>query len=431
MRGLFYKWNISGSQYPNSMASFERFASLRYLVGVRGRKEGQRFLRFITYVAIGGVAVGVAALLLALAIVRGFSKEIEKKIVGFGSHIQVENMRDEPLDDANQLMHGIAQLEYVEETAEVINEFVLLRYSEQAIEGVVLWGTARVPRFMEANILEGTGDLAQPPGGIQPMLIGKQLANRLGLSVGERVTVFSMRENGPSMSTLRRPRVKQYQIVGLYETSLANFDEQFVFTEIASARQLLGYSENQVTRIDVSVSDVQQVDQTVSAIEEKYSVPVMVRSIYEVYRGLFAWVRLQESIIPLVISVIVLVAAFNIIGTLLMIILEKTAEIGILSSMGASPKVIKRLFLWLGVFVGGTGASIGMVLALFLALLQKKYGIIPLPEEAYYMKTAPVDLALFDFAIVSVLALLLCMAASYFPARFAARIEPLRVIRFR
>lgn len=415
-------------------ASFERFTALRYLAGARGRKEGTRFLRFITYVAIGGVAVGVAALLLALSIVRGFSREIEAKIVGFGAHVQVESMRDAPLGDADELMQGLARIEGVVDVVPVVNEFVLLRHTARDIEGVVLWGAPALPTFLQSRLVEGSGQL-DGTSETQGMIIGEKLADQLSLTVGDRVTVFSMkgetRQEAAGLMAAQRPRVKQFVVSGIFETSLANFDEQFVFTDIGVARTLLDYAPDQVSRIDLSLADVAQAPAVVKKIEAQYEVPIMANTIYEVYRGLFAWVRLQESIIPVVIGVIILVAAFNIIGTMLMIILEKTPDIGILASMGASSQRIRRMFLWLGFFVGGVGAFIGAGLALVLALVQQKYGIIPLPEEAYYMSTAPIALSALDFVFVTVLALLLCLVAAYFPARFASKIEPLRVLRFR
>jgi len=157
----------------------------------------------------------------------------------------------------------------------------------------------------------------------------------------------------------------------------------------------------------------------------------MARSIYNVYRPLFAWVQLQQNIIPLVLSIITVVAAFNIIGTLLMLMLEKTQAMGVLASMGASAKSLRRLFLWMGLIIGGVGTLLGSVFALVFGLLQKQYGFIPLPAEAYYMETAPVELIPWDFLIVGLVAVVLCLLAAYIPARIASRIEPIRVIRFR
>ncbi len=409
--------------------------ALRYLLGAQGREEGRRFVRFITYVAVGGVAVGVAALLLALSIVRGFSREIEAKIVGFGAHVQVESIQDAPLSDARSMQRDIAQMETVAHVAPVVTEFALLRRSAVEIDGVALWGTDVLSPYLAEHLQDGAPSFAPDSAGRAGLVIGAALARLLSVSVGDRVTVFSMRKtsgNGASpLSTLGvRPRVKQFHVAGIYETALAHFDELYVFTDLDVARDLLQYGPDQVTRFDLTLHDVAQAKAVVIDVEEIYGFPVMARTIYQAFRWLFAWVNLQEAFIPVVISIMIVVAAFNIVGTLLMIILEKTREIGVMASMGASRQTIRRLFLWLGLFIGVTGTGIGLSLAFGLALLQQRYAIIPLPEEAYYMDTAPIALDPFDFVMVGAVALILCVLSAYIPARFASRIEPLKVIRF-
>lgn len=394
-------------------------------------------MRFITYVAIGGVAVGVAALLLALSIVRGFSREIEAKIVGFGAHVQVENLQDAPLDQAGRMQRDIAEMEGVVHVAPVVTEFALLRRSSSEIEGVALWGTDALPPYLADHLLAGTASFAPDTSGRAGLVLGATLARQLDVEPGDRVTVFSMRNRGggnagTGTALTGRPRAKQFTVVGIYETALANFDEIYAFTSVEVARELLEYDPDQVTRLDLTLREVgpQQADAVALAVEEAYGFPVMARTIYQVFRGLFAWVNLQETIIPVVISVMIVVAAFNIVGTLLMIILEKTREIGVMASMGASRHVLRRLFLWLGLLIGTVGTGLGLGIALVLALLQQRYDLIPLPEEAYYMDTAPIELNPVDFVLVGSIALLLCVLSAYIPARFASRIEPLKVIRF-
>ena len=408
--------------------------AVRYFRSARGREEGRRFIRFITYVAVGGVAIGVAALLLALSIVRGFSQEIEAKIVGFGAHVQVESYQDAPLGDSEQLQSTVASFDGVVDVSPVVQEFALLRRSSQDIDGVAIWGSPAPPPYLREHLIAGSFDMAPDSAGRPGVVIGGRLARALALEVGDRVTSFSMRAGDDVARTTRNltaPRVKQFYVAGIYETSLANFDELYAFTSIDAARDLLGYAPGEVTRLDVTLADVTRAGEMAVVIEDSLGFPVMARSIYEVYSGLFAWVNLQEGIIPIVISVIVIVAAFNIIGTLLMMILEKTREIGILESMGASRRSLRKLFLWMGVLIGGVGTAIGEAIALVLALLQQRYQLIPLPEEAYYMKTAPIDLNGLDFVVVAVIALLLCTLAAYLPARVAARVEPIRAIHFR
>lgn len=417
------------------MGRFERYVAFRYLRGATGRNESRRFLRFITSVAIGGVAVGVAALLLALAIVRGFSREIEAKIVGFGAHVQVESIADRPIKGAGALAADLAARPHVAEVWPVVEEFTLLRRSSEAIDGVKLVGVEALPSYLAAHMNRGAATFRPDDMGHPGLVIGSALASVLGVSVGERVTAFSMRDAGELAGEGARlrsfPKVKQFVVTGIYETSFANFDEVFVFCPLDVARSLLDYGPDEVTRFDLTLDDVAAADSVSARINEELGFPIMSRTIYEVYHSYFAWVNLQQSIIPLVIGIIILVAAFNILATLLMIILEKTREVGVLVSLGASAKLLRRLYLWLGLMIGSVGVVIGEVAAFVLAWLQQRYGLIPLPADAYYMKTAPIELNGLDFVIVGALAVLLCLLAAYVPARVASRIEPIRAIRFR
>ena len=288
-----------------------------------------------------------------------------------------------------------------------------------------------LPAYLSGATIAGSSALVADDG--KPLLVvGSALAQQLGLGIGDSVVVFSTRAATSSAGALLsvRPRIRQFQVGGLYETSLADFDETYVFTHISAARRLLSYGPDEVTRLDVMLHDPAAAAESALAIENSLGVPVLARTIYEVYRGLFAWIQLQEAIIPLVIGILILVAAFNIVGTLLMLIMEKTRAIGILASMGASRRSLTRLFLSLGFMVGLAGTTSGLSLAWVLAKIQQRYEVIPLPAEAYFMTTAPIALHLWDFVLVGTLALLLTLAAAYIPARVAARIDPLKVIRF-
>ncbi len=409
--------------------------AFRYLRGAEGRAEGQSFLRFVTYVAIGGVALGVAALLLSLAIVRGFSQEITDKIIGFGAHVQVQSyFQDRPLTKAAGLRDTLLNTEGVTRAAPMVEDVVLLRQSETSIDGVRLLGTSEPPSYLKNHVTQGEFRLEQGEDPYPPLVVGAALAERLGLEVGQVVTAFSLR-NGEQESEslqLQRPRVRQFVVAGVFETSLTNIDDNFIFTNLNSARRLVGMPNGGVSRFDVTVQDISAVDSVASTIEQRVGFPATARTIYQIqpYASLFAWVDLQQSIIPLVIGVIVIVAAFNIVGTLLMLILEKTREIGVLQSLGTSGRTLKRLFLSFGLLIGGVGTAIGSVLALTLGYIQLRFEIIPLPAEAYYITTAPIQLNPLDYLYVGLLTVLLCGVAAYIPARVAANIEPVRAIRF-
>ena len=410
--------------------------ALRYLWGAEGRAEGRSFLQFVTYVAIGGVALGVAALLLSLAIVRGFSQEITEKIIGFGAHIQVQSfVEEEPLSGASSLQRRLGEVEGITEVSPVVENLVLLRQSNTSIDGVVMLGSRTVPSYMEGRVREGTFRLTAEEDEPPPIVVGASLAERLGLEVGDQVAAFSLRDangSGASAMGIQRPRVRQFRVGGIYETSMTNIDDTYIFAELSVAQSLAGFKDEEVSRFDLTTADISRADSLAAQIENTFGFPVSARTIYQIqpFSSLFAWVDLQQSIIPLVIGVIVIVAAFNIIGALLMMILEKTREIGVLQSLGVSQRSLKRLFLLVGVLIGVAGATIGSVAALGLSLLQQQYALIPLPADAYYMTTAPIQLNPFDYLLVNGVAILLCALAAYIPARVAARIEPVRAIRF-
>jgi lipoprotein-releasing system permease protein len=408
--------------------SFERFVAIRYLTGAKGQDGRRGFLRFVTLVAIGGVGLGVAALLLALAIVRGFSREIESKILGFGAHVQVESLPDAPLDGAQRLEAEILQDSSVVGVEPVVQEFVLLRRSATAVDGASVWGTNQIPGYV-ADRVEGSARLDTLIGNQPPAVIGSGLAANLGISLGQRVTAFSVRS--AESASAGSVRVRQFVVTGIFHTDLADFDEIYVFVPIDVARDLVSYGPDQVTRLDVTLSDPALAEAEAVALDKRFKYPVMARSIYDVHRSLFAWVDLQEAIIPLVIAVIILVAAFNIIGTLLMIILEKTREVGVLRSLGAGANRLRRTFLWLGALIGLCGIALGELLALGLALIQIRFEVIRLPAEAYFMNVAPIALSGLDFVLVAVGTVILSSLSAYLPARVASGIEPMRAIQFR
>jgi len=397
----------------------QTFLALRYLRGAEGRSEGRRFLRLVVRIAVGGVAVGVATLILSLAIVRGFSEEITRKIVGFGAQIQIESLRDAPLAEARSYEVLAEQQAGVVGTAQIVLEFVLLRTGDKRIEGAAIWGTDELPGYVA--LTAGTSRTALSP---DEVYMGASLAHSMQVEPGDRITLFSV----PSDGMQGRPRVGQFTVAGLYESSLADFDDLYLFTEIDRARQLVGYAPDAASRIDVRVEEGEDYDRIATVLDDLLPFPAMARPISEVYRSLFAWVRLQQSIIPLVLSIIVLVAAVNVIGTLLMVILEKRSDIGVLMGMGARGRDMTATFTRVGLGIGLAGSTIGGTIALVFALIQMEYGIIPLPAEAYYMKEAPIALSLLDFALVPLLTCILCTGAAFVPARYASSIDPIRAI---
>ena len=400
----------------------EWFLALRYFARAEGQREGRSFVRFITYVAVGGVTIGVAALILALGIVRGFSQEIEGKLMEVGAHLRVVSYMDEPLDDADTLRVQLEGYESVREVRAVVEDVAIARAGPQSIEGLVVLGTDALPAAVRRSTAHP--DQTVPEG----VLLSQSIADRFGLEPGGRLTLFALDRDGGRAAL--QPRVQQYDVNDTYSTSLDFIDDTFLFMELSEARSLLELSDSQVSRFELTLHDVSAIESTAQTLREELSFPAAVRTVYQQYAGLFAWINLQQNIIPLVISTIVIVAAFNIVGTLLMMMLEKTREIGVLMSMGLSARGVQRVFLVLGAVIGCTGSLLGSVVAVGAGWIQQTYGVIPLPAEAYYMDTAPMALQATDVLLVTSVAIALCLLAAYVPARVASRIDPVRVIRF-
>ncbi len=412
---------------------FERTLALRYLRGAQGRDQRQGFLRFVVLAAIGGVAVGTGALLLALMIVRGFSREIEAKIVGFGQHVQVESWLGDPLVETDSLRRAVAAVPGVVRVAPSVVDFALLSARggrASGVDGVSLWGTdpADLP-FLVDNVESGAFSFAPDAQGLPGLVVGRGLAERLGLALGDRVAAYSTRGLG-SGRVRARPRVKQYYLAGTFETGLGDFDDRFAFVSLRDARALFAYGPDEVTRIDLTLDDRDRAREVADAIADRIGPPLLARPIEDVHPGLFAWVRLQQSIVPLVISILVVVSAFNIVGALLMVVLEKAREIGTVLAMGASRAAVRRLFVVFGFLVGVIGSALGAATALAFGWAQGRFEFVRLPADAYYLDHAPIEVSGVDVMITVIASIVLCTLAAYLPARAASSIEPIRTIRF-
>lgn len=401
-----------------------------YIAGkyFKGTKRESRFLSFIKIMAIGGVAIGSAGLLIALSIVHGFKSTINEKIVGFAPHITVNSYINDTIIRADTLETFLVNIPNVSNAQSVMTGQVMIQ-SARDVSGSVLKG---VPESGDVTNLRdyihlGKYDLTLQDNGLRGIILGASLANTIGATIGSRVTVYVI-DGLPS--PFNTPEIQQFTLTGIYQTGLARFDDNFALTEIGSVQQLFNVPPRQASLIEVIVSDPNQIAETYQNILESIQFPYDAESIYQRYRNIFAWVDLQEETIPLVIGVMIIVAAFNLIGTVLMMVLERVKDIGILKTIGAKDKVIRRIFLLEGLYVALSGLILGIAISLLFYWLQVNYGIIPLSEENYYMSTAPVEPHYFDFIIVSVVTIILCALASWLPARIAAKTDPVKVLSF-
>ncbi|MEN3037699.1 MAG: ABC transporter permease [Candidatus Kryptonium sp.] len=411
------------TSYYHPRMSFELFITKRYIKSTRITG----FISFITLISIIGIMLGTSALIIAISISNGFEKELKEKVIGFTSHIQVSKFDVRYFDkDDWQGFEKIKTISNVSAVSPFAAREAMIR-SSYGIEGIYLKGILPEYDFsiIRKSIIEGKYNFDENDGAPK-IIIGKKLANKLGVEVGDKVIILAI---DPTNPYILAPKIEQFKISGIYETGMAEYDDIFVYVRLEHAQYLLDLGNN-VSGFDVMVKNVDFIDETALEIQDKLGYPYYARTMYQMYRNLFAWLELQKKPVPIVLGLIIIVAVFNIIGTLLMMVLEKTKEIGILKSMGANSKSIMKIFVYQGLFIGIVGTILGNLLAYFLSLIQLKYKPLSLPEDIYFMSSVPVLLQLETFVIVSFVALVLCFLATLIPALIASRIQPVEAIRF-
>ncbi len=403
--------------------TYPAFIAKRYLQATR--RKG--FLSFISSIAIVGVALGTAALIIALAVLGGFEQEIAEKVIGFTSHIQVTGFSGQPLLDAAATVGRIERASsLIKSVQPFVSREALIR-SAESVDGVLLKGVdpSKDGSFVSRFVVEGKYTLSRPAGGLANIVIGKKLANKLAVKVDDKVTVF-----GPSgAGEFGQMRVMQFKVSGIYESGMAEYDDVYAFTSLQDAQILFQYGDA-VTGYDIMLTHADSASVLAPTIQAMLGYPHYARTVFQNYRNLFSWIELQKKPVPIILGLIIIVATVNIIGTLLMMVIGKTKEIGILKSLGATRRGIIAVFVRQGVQIGLVGTLIGDALAFVLCYAEQKFRFLSLPSDIYFMTSVPILLKVDFFVLVSGISITLCYCCSLVPAFLASRIDPVRAIRF-
>ncbi len=404
---------------------FESYLAFRYFKGTR---KGARFLSFIKAMSITGVAIGSAGLLIALSIVHGFKSTINDKVLGFAPHVLITNYTDAPLYRADTLMTYLDRFDEIE-SKQVINQGQVMIQTKDGVTGTELRGVDRNTDVSNLSeyIFEGEYNLSDNENSYPGIVIGSKLAQTIQAELGSIITVYTI-SGTPSLAN--SPEIQQFELTGIFRTGIDFFDGIYAVTAKEYTNKLFGIEPTQGQGIEIKLKDSDGILAFDKKLEDALPFPYYKQTIQARYGNIFAWVELQEQMIPLVISVMIIVAAFNLIGTILMMVLERTKDIGILKTIGSKSSIIRKVFLLEGLMVATIGLIIGIAISLLFAWLQINYQIIPLSEENYYMSYAPVEPHLLDFVITSIVTIVLCALASWLPARVAAKTDPLKVISY-
>ena len=405
---------------------FESFIALRYLFA----RRKQSFISVISIISVLGVALGVASLIVVLGVMNGFTQDLRDKILGVNAHVMTMSAGGNMADyaDAMKKIEGVSGVTGV--TPFIYSE--LMASSSQGVKGIILRGVQprsadEVLTIRKYMIDGGFPKLEQK--GMPGIIIGRELAKRLGVGMGRRINLLS--PTGKKTSQGFVPRVRNFKVVGIYKTGMWEYDSSLAFVTLSAARDLLGWDNNAVTGLELSVADVDNASAVAAAVTRKLGgYPFYSRSWMEMNANLFAALKLEKTAMGVILTLIVLVGSFSIITTLVMLVMEKTRDIAVLMSMGATKGQVRRIFMLQGTIIGVVGTGLGFLLGLGVGELLKKYQFVQLPKGVYSLDTLPVIYDWKDLALIGVSAMVLCFLATLYPAKQAAKLEPADALRY-
>lgn len=401
---------------------FPFFISIRYILS----NKDSRLLNLISVITIIGIAIGVATLVVALSVLNGFENTLTQKITEFDSHVQITSFKDDLPNYDNYITNLNLKLsDEADYISPYLSELAIIS-SKNRKEGINIKGILTGPQIkkLQSNIIEGKIDFSQK----NSLIIGKTLATKLLVKVGDKVTLFALKNDQmPSINNL--PNIERFVVSGIFESGMAEYDDLLGYTDLTSAQNLF-FLQNKINGIDVKLKDISKIDSLSYILRKEARFPYRVRNIYETHRNIFTWINLQKEPIPIVLGLIILVAVFNIISALLILVLEKTNAIGILKSLGAKGKQIIKIFIYQGIYLSIIGIAAGNFLAWALMSIQLKFNIIKVPSSVYFVTRVPIQMTTEIFALVSIVTFVLAFLASIIPSYFASRINPVKALRF-
>ncbi len=404
---------------------YETFLSLRYLKS----KRRQSFVSVITLISIAGVTLGVMALIIVLSVMRGFENDLKGKILGMNADIVVLRSSGMIMDPERVIREIKGVPGVVGASPFVYTQAMISSYL--AATGVVLRGidprTIGTVTVLPRIIKQGKMDL-KPHGGLPGILIGNELSRSLAVRVGDVVRVIS--PQGMVITPAGNiPRFRRFRVTGIFESGMYDYDSGFAFIDLDVARRFLRLRGG-VTGIEVKVNNIYAVKKIGKKIWRRLQFPYFTRDWMTMNRNLFSALKLERITMFIILTLIVWVAAFNIVSSLIMVVMEKHRDIAILKAMGATSRSIMKIFIREGMIVGIFGTLLGSGLAFIACALLKKYQFIKLPTDVYYISTLPVQMAWSDFFIIAGSAIGICFLATIYPARQAAKLPPVEGLRY-
>jgi lipoprotein-releasing system permease protein len=417
---------------------YELMVGLRYL---RARRK-EAFISLITVISVVGVMIGVMTLNIVLAVMTGFEEDLRDRILGFNPHIVVISYAG-AIRDAETVVATVRDTPGVVAAAPLVYSQVMLT-TGQSVSGVVVRG---VPPDADAAIVDLKGHLTsgsvdrlgaefevpvsggdnKTPTKLTGVIIGQELAKQLGVDIGDPVSVVSPMGTASPVGMI--PKVKRFAVAGTFDSGMFDYDSSLIYMSLGDAQRFFGLGDA-ITGVEIRVADIYRAQDVARRVEARLGTPYRARDWMEVNRNLFLAFRLEKAVYFIVLLLIVLVAAFNIIATLIMIVMEKRKDIAILKCMGATNRSIARIFMLKGAIVGAVGTALGVVGGYAGCWLLARYQFVELPKDVFYVSTLPVRVYGENFLLVALASVTICLLATIYPARQAAGLAPVEVIRY-
>ncbi len=415
--------------------TFEWMVGLRYLMA----KRRTGFISVITAISIMGVAVGVMAMVVVLSVMSGFEQDLRDKILGTYSHVLVMRYGGGIENPADVAKRTEAVDEVVASTPFIFSQAMLS--TDANVVGAVVRGVEPATLTRVTNlanyVVEGKlSYLEEPPAAasfasatdvtLPGVIIGKELSKNLGAFYGDVLTVVS--PTGTLTPVGMAPKLKRFRVVGIFKSGMYEYDSSLAYISIPEAQRFFNM-DGQVTGLELRVRNIDRAAHVSQEVRRHLGYPYYTRDWMDLNRNLFSALKLEKIVMSIILVLIILVAAFNIVSTLIMVVMEKGKDIAILKSMGASARHIMRIFLIDGLIIGLIGTTIGLVAGYGLCIGLEKYGW-ELPNDIYYISSLPVQTSALDFILVAAASVLIALLATLYPAWRASRLNPVEAIRF-
>jgi lipoprotein-releasing system permease protein len=407
--------------------SLEYFIAKRYFTS----RHRQGFLSLLGAISIGVVLLSTASLLIVTSVMNGFEKEVRSRIIGTMAHIMVSSRLMSGIENYDKVEKEIQSIDGVVNTSPVIIEKSAIS-SKYETDGIVIRGI--IPeREKEATEIDEyllTRDLSfrSPDTNFVGVWLGINLATRLNVTVDDKVRLYSLKDVKSALTGFS-PKIMPCIVVGIIETGMSTYDDNFVYMPLYKAQELFEMGKA-VTTIEVKTTDFFSAWKVAGQIEQKLGLEYSALDWRDFNRNLFSWMTLEKWMMFLVLMLFVIVAASNIIALLIMMVLAKRSDIGILMATGLSKRRVKRIFAYQGLIIGTAGGILGLLVGGTFCLIQKKYSVISLPSDIYFISALPIDIRILDVVLILAIAVLIGFLFSIYPAVRASRLDPVDIIRY-